>query len=340
MNISSDDIIFRRAVIQLLDVENGNFEAARELLFLKNDIMELLRKQLVYIMQADEVKQAKCNKDSKVMNRIEQMNENNDEAFIRTSAEIAEELYDIMCDSADIPSADLLCLSFQIAGSLYYGLIKLNFSAGFMHEIWKENGQGQIKDIRHQRTLPLGKKPNEVMIFNLSEHKILLREKKYEMLNGDKIFYLSERFLKCFTDIDVKRKYQILNRAVNDINKKYPEDGLQQQMKTKSDLYYLFKEDQEFKVNKISDELYGDNPQKKQDFDEKMERYDMQYDSFTVEKEDTIKSLSYIDLKTENDIQIKIPIEEYMTKENIEVWEEPGGTKKITIKNIEQVTVQ
>ena len=48
----------------------------------------------------------------------------------------------------------------------------------------------------------------------------------------------------------------------------------------------------------------------------------------------------YIDLKTENDIQIKIPIEEYMTKENIEVWEEPGGTKKITIKNIEQVTVQ
>lgn len=73
MNISSDDIIFRRAVIQLLDVENGNFEAARELLFLKNDIMELLRKQLVYIMQADEVKQAKWNNDSKVMNRIEQM---------------------------------------------------------------------------------------------------------------------------------------------------------------------------------------------------------------------------------------------------------------------------
>ena len=86
--------------------------------------------------------------------------------------------------------------------------------------------------------------------------------------------------------------------------------------------------------------LYGDNPQKKQEFDEKMEHYDMQYDSFTVEKEDTIKNLAYIDLKTENDIQIKIPIEEYMTKENIEVWEEPGGTKKITIKNIEQVTVQ
>ena len=73
-----------------------------------------------------------------------------------------------------------------------------------MHEIWKGNGQGQIKDIRHQRTLPLGKKPNEVMIFNLSEHKILLREKKYEMLNGDKIFYLSERFLKCFTEENIR----------------------------------------------------------------------------------------------------------------------------------------
>ena len=100
------------------------------------------------------------------------------------------------------------------------------------------------------------------------------------------------------------------------------------------------KGDQEFSINKIGDELFGKNPQKKMEFDEKMERYNMQYDKFTVEKEETIKDLGYIKLRTNNEIEIKIPMEEYQTKECIKVEEEPDGTKTIVMKNIEQVTVE
>lgn len=71
-----------------------------------------------------------------------------------------------------------------------------------------------------------------------------------------------------------------------------------------------------------------------------MERYNMQYDKFTVEKEETIKDLGYIKLRTNNEIEIKIPMEEYQTKECIKVEEEPDGTKTIVMKNIEQVTVE
>lgn len=71
-----------------------------------------------------------------------------------------------------------------------------------------------------------------------------------------------------------------------------------------------------------------------------MERYNMQYDKFTVEKEETIKDLGYIKLRTNNEIEIKIPMEEYQTKECIKVDEEPDGTKTIVMKNIEQVTVE
>ena len=60
----------------------------------------------------------------------------------------------------------------------------------------------------------------------------------------------------------------------------------------------------------------------------------------TVEKEETIKDLGYIKLRTNNEIEIKIPMEEYQTKECIKVEEEPDGTKTIVMKNIEQVTVE
>ena len=111
-------------------------------------------------------------------------------------------------------------------------------------------------------------------------------------------------------------------------------------MDTKSKLCKIFEEDQEFSINKIGDELFGKNPQKKMEFDEKMERYNMQYDKFTVEKEETIKDLGYIKLQTNNEIEIKIPMEEYQTKECIKVEEEPDGIKTIVMKNIEQVTVE
>ena len=340
MNISSDDIIIRKAVIQLLDVETGKFISAQELFDMDSRIMELVRKQLFYSMNSDELKSAKWNPEEPVFKSVTRMDEKNDTSFIQISAELAERLFDIMCDSAEIPSGDLLCVSYMIHGNIYYALIKLNFSLSFIHRLEKVDTKEIIQEICNQKTLALSKKPSEIIIFNLSKQDVMLREKKYEMLDGDKIFYLSERFLRCYADIDSKKKYQILCRTVNNINKNYPEDGLKKQMEIKSKLYNIFKEDQQFKINKIGQKLFGDNPQKKQDFDEKMERYELQYDSFAVEKEDTIKNLEYISLRTDKELQIKIPIEEYMTTGCIEIQEEPDGSKKIIIKNIEQVTVQ
>lgn len=263
-----------------------------------------------------------------------------DKSFIQTSAYLADRLFDIMCDSVEIPSADLLCLSFQTNQEIYYALIKLNYQNSFMHELMKYDNEEIISNIRHKKILPLGKRISEGIIFNLSLQKVMLKEKKYEMLNGDKIYYLTERFLRSIAQTEAKRKYQILSRTIKTINKKYPEDGLEHQMDTKSKLCKIFEEDQEFSINKIGDELFGKNPQKKMEFDEKMERYNMQYDKFTVEKEETIKDLGYIKLQTNNEIEIKIPMEEYQTKECIKVEEEPDGTKTIVMKNIEQVTVE
>lgn len=325
MIILSDDIIFRKAVIHLLNVELGKFAPAQDLFMMQPDVIELVRKQVCYLLNSDELKAADWNTKEPVFQKLEQMNEKDDKSFIQTSAYLADRLFDIMCDSVEIPSADLLCLSFQTNQEIYYALIKLNYQNSFMHELMKYDNEEIISNIRHKKILPLGKRISEGIIFNLSLQKVMLKEKKYEMLNGDKIYYLTERFLRSIAQTEAKRKYQILSRTIKTINKKYPEDGLEHQMDTKSKLCKIFD---------------GKNPQKKMEFDEKMERYNMQYDKFTVEKEETIKDLGYIKLQTNNEIEIKIPMEEYQTKECIKVKEEPDGTKTIVMKNIEQVTVE
>ena len=66
----------------------------------------------------------------------------------------------------------------------------------------------------------------------------------------------------------------------------------------------------------------------------------MQYDTFTVAKENTVKKLEYQMLETDTGIEIKIPMEEYNTKDNVEIIEEPGGGSTIIIKNIENVKIK
>ena len=127
---------------------------------------------------------------------------------------------------------------------------------------------------------------------------------------------------------------------INDINNHYPEDGIAKRLDMKSRLREEFSENQAFKVNEIGDKLFGNHQGKKQEFDEKIERYDMQYDTFTVAKENTVKRLEYQMLETDTGIEIKIPMEEYNMKDNVEIIEESGGGSTIIIKNIESVKIK
>lgn len=160
------------------------------------------------------------------------------------------------------------------------------------------------------------------------------------MLNGDRINYLSERFLQCYAEMAPRRKFQILNKVITDINNRYPEDGVVKRLEAKSLLQEEFMDKQAFIVNEIGDKLFGNHQSKKQEFDEKMEHYNMQYDTFTASKVNTVKTLAYQIIETDTGIEIKIPMEEYNTKSNVDIMEEPDGTSTIIIKNIENVKIK
>ena len=186
----------------------------------------------------------------------------------------------------------------------------MNYKVTYVHQ---EEEDVQANDIVKQRVMPTDSaKLTEAVIIDLSEYKVRL----------------------------VEKKFQILNKVINDINNHYPEDGIAKRLDMKSRLREEFSENQAFKVNEIGDKLFGNHQGKKQEFDEKIERYDMQYDTFTVAKENTVKRLEYQMLETDTGIEIKIPMEEYNMKDNVEIIEESGGGSTIIIKNIESVKIK
>lgn len=336
--IEKDDIIIRKGIIHILDSHNGYLGLSNDLLDMGPDLMEFVRGHIFKILDSDDTKKCKFDGSlSPIPALLEEMQEKEDDSFIRASRLLAESLFDIMCDSVTIPAADLVVVSFQLHSVVYLAMLKMNYKETYVHK----EAENEVNDIVKQRIMPMGgAKLTEAVIVDLLEYKVQLVEKKYEMLTGDKINYLSERFLKCHADLAPKKKFQILNKVITDINNRYENEPLKKRIDAKSKLREEFAEKNEFHINEIGDRIFGDDAEKKSFFDYQMERYDMQYDKFTVGKENTVRGLEYITIETDAEIEIKIPIEEYITKENIEIVEEPGVGSTVVIRNIEQARVK
>lgn len=336
--IEKDDIVIRKGIIHILDSNNGYLGLSNDLLDMGPDLMEFVRGHIFKILDSDDTKKCKFDGSlSPIPALLEDMQEKEDDSFIKASRLLAESLFDIMCDSVTIPAADLVVVSFQLHSVVHLALLKMNYKETYIHK----EAENEVNDIVKQRIMPMGgAKLTEAVIVDLLEYNVQLVEKKFEMMTGDKINYISECFLKCHADLAPKKKFQILNKTITAINNRYDGTGLKDRIDIKSKLREEFAEKNEFRINEIGDRIFGDSPEKKQEFDDRMERYDMQYDKFTVGKENTVKGLEYITIETDAGIEIKIPIEEYITKENVEIVEEPGGGSTVIIRNLEQATVK
>lgn len=264
-----------------------------------------------------------------------------------------------MGEGQDIPAADLLFVTFQAEGVIYLALLKMNYKESYTHAISRPDktpadiaeasdmedsmspGTGIQADIVKSRALlpGSGTRIPEAIIINLNDLHIKLLEKRYEV-NGEKVFYLSENFLVCHTSLPPKRKLSILTKVINNISNKYDGADLKAKMDTKSALQKEYTDRQSFDIEEIGSRLFGNSPEKKSEFDEKMEQYDLQFDNFTVTNESTVKKLEKQVMVTDSGIEISIPMETYNKLANFEVETDVTGKSTIIIRNIDNLILK
>lgn len=369
--IAKDDIVIRKAILHILDTVHGECILSNTLLDPGPDLYEFIRNHIYKIISSDDTKNCEFNPDtSPIYSILETWDESEDTSFIEASQSIADKLYIAMGEGLDIPAADLLFVSFQAEGSIYLALLKMNYKESYTHtisvsnnssfsqqtvdpsfvnpsEIEEQPGNGETEIptihadiIKSKALLPSsGARIPEAIIINLSDFHIKLLEKRYE-INGEKIFYLSERFLVCHTSLPPKKKLNILTKVINNISNKYDGADLKTKMDTKSALQKEYVDNKSFDIEEIGNRLFGKSPEKKSEFDEKMEQYDLQYDNFTITNESTVKKLEKQVMVTDSGIEISIPMETYNKLANLEIQTDVTGKSTIIIKNIDNLILK
>ena len=371
--IAKDDIIIRKAILHILDTMHGECILSNLLLDPGPDLYEFIRNHIYKIVSSDDTKDCEFNPEtSPIYSILESWDESDETSFIEVSQIIAEKLYAAMGEGLDIPAADLLFVSFQAEGTIYLAMLKMNYKESYTHSIsvseniessdsetvredidnfsseTTEHADSDVEKIpvihadivKSKALLPsTGTRIPEAIIINLTDYHIKLLEKRYE-INGEKTYYLSERFLVCHTNLPPKKKLNILTKVINNISNKYDGADLKTKMDTKSALQKEYTDNKSFDVEEIGNRLFGKSPEKKSEFDEKMEQYDLQYDNFTVTNESTVKKLEKQVMVTDSGIEISIPMETYNKLANLEIQTDVTGKSTIIIRNIDNLILK
>ena len=125
--IVKDDIIVRKSILHILNSGSGQIGLATNLIDMGPDLFDMIRDNVFKVLDNDERISCKLDKNTSVAKAIENLKETNDQSFIDTTRNLAEQLFDIMCDSVTIPAADLLCVTFQVQSVIHIALLKMNY---------------------------------------------------------------------------------------------------------------------------------------------------------------------------------------------------------------------
>ena len=152
--------------------------------------------------------------------------------------------------------------------------------------------------------------------------------------------YLSELYLKCHAKMSSKSKMDIVTKAVEQVNKKHYAQEPVKQLEAKSIIKKEIEDTGTLNVEKISEKIYGNAPEIKEEFDAKMEKYHMEKAEVTPQSEKTTKKFEKQYLKTDTGIEINIPMEQYQDANQVEFITNPDGTISVLIKNINQISTR
>lgn len=339
--MENNDIIIRKAILHVLDSGSKGLVLSGQPLDLAGEQFDFLRKIVEKIHKNDTSSHAVFfEEESQVYRLLTEMNESDDESFVETTQSLARLLYNTMTEGPDIPPADLICTSFQEENQIYLAILKLNYKSSYTQEINGEAENTVTSIVKNCSLLPEpSTKPSEAAIINLSDMSICLVEKKYE-INGEKVNYFSEMFLCCTVTSSAKKRLSILTRCIDSVCTMNT-DNIESQMDAKALLHNEFVDNKNtIDVEEVSQKLFGDYPEIKASFDEKMESYDMQFDKIEIQNESTAKKLETIVIVVENGIEISIPVDVYNKKADVEIKQNSFGSSEIHIKNIEKMRLK
>lgn len=329
------DIRIDYVIVHIMDSSVGMPVLSDEEIEHGSDFNDFLRAHISRIAGGDDTKLCRFHENSEVKEWLELLTQGEAD-FVDVTKRMAEKLYAIMNGNPDIPSADVAFVLYEENHTPWLAILKLNYRSGYTH-ITQAGEWGNVNDlVPHRTILPTeSQKLTEAALICLSGPEIILLEKKYEV-NGQKENYFSERFLEGGASLSRKAKLAIVQKAVEKVQQDYYGEAelALEGMKAKCILHEELAEKGELDIPFVADRIFEEEPEMREQFIEKVDKYNLCREPITPQNERTMKKYEKQFITTESGIEIRIPMEQYRQPGAVEFVTNPDGTITVVLNDV------
>lgn len=326
-------MIVTHAILEILDIRSGITSIATKELNLGSEItIEYLLQTIKKVYKNTNNKKGFLNRDSIFYNQfIEYKTEKM--SFIDFSKNITTSLYNILKDSDDHNSLDILICEFRDDDLTFFGVILLDNKESITHLVQNNDGELENLIIKNFSILPTSSNNlSSYCLINMDSLEVLIKEKPRN-INQDEHKVLEEMFCSNL-QLSTNEQYKAIKNVTSIVCEEY---GINPAIAMSSVKSFLNEKEviEQLDVKEIAKVAF-DNEQAVNDFENKMNvrglSNNINLDHSYIEK----KAISHV-IKTDNGIEISIPLEFLKDPNFIEFINEADGTISISVKNINKI---
>ena len=297
-------IIINKIMMHMLDFEHRKIYLSEDFCELNDTTQEYYHKKVEKALYSPAIKELVVPSLHELLLRADKMLED-DEEFKKQAKEISEKFFALGSVIEEMPNSNILYVDCYRDGVHMIAALKLNYKYNSVSLVEEEN----VRITRRQVLPQIGTAVDEAIIIDTDHKKISLIEKKY-LIDGKMDTYL--------------------NSHVND---KEALPLVKQEILERTQMGELVKPIEV--VRKVMERDY-----------QAQEESETMLKDLGIGEDDTIslnalgRSVEVVKITLDEDIQITMPVDEYVNGSTFEKKENPDGTISIVLNNIQDITIK
>ncbi len=325
-------IVINKILMHMLDFEHRKIYHSTDFVDMNETSIDYYRKKVEKALNSPSLKELTVGSLHEMMLRSEKMIESQEE-FIKQAHEMTDKLFALGSVIEEMPNSNVLFVDCYKNGERYVGALKLNYRYIPMSVIDENN----IRITKKQVLPTMGSPVDEAIIVNVDAKKLFLIEKKYN-IDGKLDFYLNAQWIKGEEKLTDKQKISTMKKVVRKMDDIYNVNDGKALPLMKHEIQEKIDTNQPVKPLEIVKKVLEKDGQAQEESEIMMK-------DLGIGEEDQIESLSLTamdkcKLVLDDEIEISLPIEEYLSGDKVEKVRQEDGTYSILLKDVSEVIVK
>jgi hypothetical protein len=300
-----------------------------------DDTFEYIAKQITKITFLPTNKKYTLSNNTENCELLMTFDKNNFELITQS---LSKNIFEIFKSCSDIESSDLLYCLYETEGVMKLCMLMLDHKDSYIHKIDELDDKRLIRIVKYKSTLPnSSQKPDESFIYEIDNNVLFINEKKHQV-EEEKITIFTHFVFNLPFTLSPKDTYEIIDKTSKKMVKEYFDNDIEKKIDIKKEIVDSFNSKGTIDINKISEKVFEADTVVKERYTEELKNSGI--------KENTVKLDYKLDkkinkkqrIKTEEGIEILIPVEYLDNTDKISFNTNEDGTVNIIIKSLNNLS--